>query len=75
MGLKEIRQRGKARRLTAAKKMISLVANEYGYKNKEVAEYIGKDPLVVTRHLKERVNFADKIERVVDYLRGGKTNV
>lgn len=51
IGLKEIRQSGKARRLTEAKKIISLIANEYGYKNKEVAEYIGKDPMIVTRHL------------------------
>ncbi|HCL80864.1 MAG TPA: hypothetical protein DHW81_01105 [Nitrospiraceae bacterium] len=75
VGLKEIRQRGKARRLTAAKKMISLVASEYGYKNKEVAEYIRNDPMVVTRHLKERANFGGEIERVVDYLKGVKGNV
>ncbi|MBI5212130.1 MAG: transposase [Nitrospirae bacterium] len=75
VGLKEIRQRGKARRLTAAKNMISLVASEYGYKNKEVAEYIGKDPMVVTRHLKERASFRGEIERVVDYLKGVKGNV
>ncbi len=55
--------------------MISLVASEYGYKNKEVAEYIGKDPMVVTRHLKERESFRGEIERVVDYLKGVKANV
>ena len=73
--MKEIRQRGKARRLTEAKKMISLIANEYGYKNKEVAEYIGKDPMIVTRHLKEMDNSRGEIERVVDYLKGAKANV
>ena len=51
VSLNELRQKGKARRLTAAKKMVSLVAGEYGYKNREVAEYMRKDPMVVTRHL------------------------
>lgn len=75
VSLKEIRQRGKARRLTAAKRMVSLVASEYGYKNREVAEYIGKDPMVVTRHLKERASLEEEIERVIDYLKGVKANV
>ncbi len=75
VSLKELRQKGKARRLTAAKKMISLVAGEYGYKNREVAEYMRKDPMVVTRHLKERASSTGEIERVVDYLKGVKANV
>ena len=75
IGLKEIRESSKARRLTAAKKMISLVASEYGYKNKEVADYTGKDPMVVTRHLKERASLTGEIEHVIAYLKGRITNV
>ncbi|MBI5213886.1 MAG: hypothetical protein HY957_11055 [Nitrospirae bacterium] len=48
---------------------------EYAYKNREVEEYIGKAPMVVTRHLKERASFRGEIERVVDYLKGVKANV
>jgi hypothetical protein len=36
--------------------LFSLVAHEYGYKGKEIAEYAKKDP-AVTRHLKEKRDF------------------
>ena len=36
---------------------MSIVANEYGYKGKEVARYLKKDPAIITRYLKERNEF------------------
>ena len=37
--------------------------------------HLGKDSMVVTRHLKERDSFRGEIERVVDYLKGVEVNV
>lgn len=53
----------------------SRVANEYGYKNKELAEFIRKYPVVVTRHLKERVCLENEAGKVVDFLKGKRANV
>ncbi len=44
---------------------MTLVANEYGYKGKEIAEYIRKDPAVITRHLKERDKLKKELEKVI----------
>jgi len=67
--LKEIRSSGKDRVLKKAKTVLSLVAVHYGYKNKEVAAFIQKDPVVVTRHLKERTELQEDIDRVIRLLK------
>ncbi|MBI5327113.1 MAG: transposase [Deltaproteobacteria bacterium] len=70
VSLKEIRSSGKDRALTKAKTVLSLVAGEYGYKNKEIADFIQKDPVVITRHLKERANLQKDMEKVMGLLNG-----
>ncbi len=75
ISLKEMRTMGKAREISTGKKLMSLVANEYGYKNKEIAEFIRKDPVVVTRHLKERVYLENEVEKVIYFLKGKRANV
>jgi hypothetical protein len=72
---KEMRSMGKARAISKGKRMMSLVANEYGYKNKEIAEFIRKDPVVVSRHLKESAYLEDEVEKVIDFLKGKRANV
>jgi len=73
--LQEIRTRSKSREISSGKKMISLVANEYGYKNKEIAAFIRKDPVIVTRHLKEKADLEDDIERAINLIKGKRANV
>jgi len=68
----EIRSINKSGRLSRGKTMMSLVANEYGYKGKEIAKFIHKDPVVVTRHLKERAASEKEIEGVVTALKNSK---
>lgn len=75
VSLEQIRKRGKARELSVGKRLLSLVASEYGYKNKEIAEFIRKDPVVVTRHLKARAEWEEKIQRVIKFLKGKMANV
>jgi putative transposase len=54
----ELRGKGKSQKVVQGKRVMSLIAREYGYKGKEVAEFLQKDPAVVTRYLKnpERLN-------------------
>ena len=75
VSLEQIRRRSKSRELSVGKRLMSLVASEYGYKNKEIAEFIRKDPVVVTRHLKERAQSEEEIEKVIRLLKGKRANV
>ncbi len=72
ISLEEIRSISKSHRLSRGKVMMSLVAHEYGYKGREIAEFIHKDPVVVTRHLKEMVASEKEIEGVVIALKNNK---
>src|SRR4030043_1265951 len=73
--LSQIRQKSKDRGISKGRKLLSLVANEYGYKGKEIAEYIKKDPAIVTRHLKERNDFRREIEKLIKVLKTMRPNV
>ena len=55
--LKQMREKSKDRGISLGRKLMSIVANEYGYKGKEVARYLKKDPAIITRYLKERNEF------------------
>ncbi len=55
--------------------MISLIAKEYGYKGKEIAEYIRKYPAIVTRDIKGKVNLEVEIEKLISILNDERTNV
>ena len=73
--IKQIRQKSKSRDISLGKKILSLAAKEYGYKGREIAEYIRKDSTIVTRHLKEKKELKKEIEKVFKILRDEKTNV
>jgi hypothetical protein len=57
------------------RKLLSLAANEYGYKGKEIAEYIQKDPAIVRRHVKERDDMKRETEKAVKALKNMRSNV
>ncbi|HEC98726.1 MAG TPA: hypothetical protein ENI58_11370 [Nitrospirae bacterium] len=67
--LKQIQQKGKDRDVSLGRKVLTLVAKEYGYKGKEIAEFTRKDPAIVTRHLKEKKNLEGEIKKVIETLR------
>lgn len=75
ISLDGIRSRSKSTRISAGKKMMSLVAHAYGYKGREIAAFINKDPVVVTRHLKEGAVFEKEIEGIVTALKNSKCHV
>ncbi len=67
--LRQLREKSKDREITRGRKLMSFVAKEYGYKGKEIAKYMRKDPVVVTRYLKERNNFSEEVEKICSSLR------
>jgi REP-associated tyrosine transposase len=49
----QMRQKGKDANIAQGRKLFSIVAHEYGYKGREIAEYVRKDPALITRHIKD----------------------
>jgi len=43
---------------------------EYGYKGKEIAEFLDKDPAAVTGYLRRGQDLKDKMERLILLLNG-----
>ena len=70
------REKGREEGLQSGRKVMSLVAKEYGYKGQEIAEYLRRDPAVITRYLWEGKKFEIELERVHKRLResGEKVN-
>ena len=62
--LVQLRGKGGEDQLGRGRRLISLVAKEYGYKGKEVAEYLWRDPSVITRYLKEGNRLGSEVEKV-----------
>ena len=70
--LRHMRQKGKDREITRSRKLLSLVAHEYGYRGREIAEYMRRDPALVTRHIKGKEELEEDTERVIAVMRGKK---
>jgi len=68
--LKQIRKKSKSENITLGRRLLNLVAKEYGYKGKEIGQYIRKDPAVVTRDLKEKGKLEREMEIVIEVIRG-----
>jgi hypothetical protein len=66
--LRQLREKGKEEGIQSGRKLISLVAKEYGYKGREIAGYLWRDPAGITRYLKERSRFETYFEKVHEVL-------
>jgi REP element-mobilizing transposase RayT len=64
----QLREKSKDRGILTGRKVFSLVASAYGYKGREIARYLRKDPAVITRYLKEKNSFIEEVEGVVKRL-------
>lgn len=67
--LKQIREKSKSETITLGRRLLSLVAKEYGHKGKEIGQYIRKDPAIVTRDLKEKGKLEREMEKVIDVIK------
>lgn len=73
--LPQMRNKGKLGSITQGRKLLSLVAHEYGYRGREIAEYMRKDPALITRHLKEKEVLRRDAMRVITSLKNRKANI
>jgi len=64
VGLVQLREKGKDESLKKGRRVMSVVAKEYGYKGHEIAEHLWRDPSVITRYLKEGERFKGEVESV-----------
>jgi hypothetical protein len=67
--LGQLREKGKGEELGRGRRLISLVAKEYGYRGQEVAGYLWRDPSVITRYLKGGNRLSSEVEKVHAKLR------
>jgi len=75
IALGELRGRGKDSGVMEGRRLFSLVGREYGYKGREIAEYLGKDPAAVTGYLRKEQYLEDKTERLILFLEGARKNL
>jgi len=70
--LRQLREKSKEEGIVSGRKVMSLVAREYDYKGQEIAEYLRRDPAVITRYLKEGERLEGEVEKVHEALRKTK---
>jgi REP element-mobilizing transposase RayT len=75
IGLSELKGKGKETKVMEGRRLFSLTAREYGYKGKEIAAYLSKDPASVTGYLRKGQDLRDKKERLNLLLEGIKKNL
>jgi putative transposase len=69
--LGELKGRGKDTGVMEGRRLFSLVGREYGYKGKEIAAFLGKDPAAVTGYLRRGQDLREKMERLILFFEGG----
>ena len=62
--LKQLRGQSRLKQISSVRKLFILMAKEYGYKGKEIAEFIRRDPAVISIALKDLSDFEEDIEIV-----------
>ena len=71
----QLREKSKDSRLASGRKLMCLVAKEYGFKGKEISEYLGKDPAVITRYSKFKDQWKKEIGILLEELKRERGNV
>ena len=64
ISLGQLREKGRGEGSGRGRRVMSVVAKEYGYKGQEIAGYLWRDPSVITRYLKEGSKLASEVENV-----------
>jgi hypothetical protein len=66
--IEDLRSTGKTRGVLLGRRLFSLAAKEYGYKGREIAEYLEKDPAVVTAYTKGREDLKKRVKELINHL-------
>jgi REP element-mobilizing transposase RayT len=65
INIEQLRGEGKAGRVSSARKMIALISERCGYRRQEIAEFMQKDPAIVTRYLGEKQGLNEEVESIM----------
>lgn len=68
ISLEQLRGESKTEWVSLGRKIMTLIAEGYGYKRKEIAEFMEKDPAVVTRYLREKQSLSEEKESIIKIL-------
>ena len=68
VSLEDIRSWGRTEKILTARRLFSLIAKEYGYRGREIAAYLQKDPAAVTGYLREGEKTRKEVETVITAL-------
>ncbi len=68
ISLEQLCGESKTEWVSLGRKIMALIAEGYGYKRKEIAEFMGKDPAVVTRYLREKQSLSEEMESIIKIL-------
>jgi REP element-mobilizing transposase RayT len=74
INVEQLRGEDRTGRVSSGRKMMALIAERYGYRRQEIAEFIQKDPAVVTRYLREKPGLNEEVETIIKIL-SEKANV
>ena len=69
--LGELRGKGKDSGVMEGRRLFSLAGREYGYRGREIAVFLGKDPAAVTGYLRGEQDLREKMERLILFFDGG----
>ena len=72
LSLGQLREKGKGEVTQSGRRVLSLAGKDYGYRGREIAEYLSRDPSVITRYLRDRNGFKTDIEKVHENLKKQK---
>jgi putative transposase len=64
VSLEKLRGKDRGEKLGRGRRVMSLVAKEYGYKGQELGEYLWRDPSVITRYLKAGSRLGSEVEKI-----------
>jgi REP element-mobilizing transposase RayT len=70
VSLEDMRSWGRTASILTARRLFSILAKEYGYKGREIAAYLQKDPAAITGYLRSGEEVRKEIETVVAALKG-----
>lgn len=69
ISLEQLRGKGRGDDERLGRRVMSFVAKEYGYKGQDIAEYLWRDPSVITRYLRGGSKSESRVEKVLTILR------
>ncbi len=64
ISLEQLKTKGREENLGLGRRVMSIVAKEYGYKGQEIAGYLRRDPSVITRYLQDKNRLANEVKRM-----------